>query len=863
LGTEAVYQYDKNGKLLSVDFAGPGISVKRSYDSLGRELTYSDSLGTINTKTYDKSGNILTETDAGGNSVVCKYDAFNRITKKTFMDGTWQTYRYNNKGVIDQITSSNGSVTDFTFDDNGRIISSTDPRGIYSVTYDEQGNVATRTDPNENTTSYEYDKMNRVIKETYPDSSVKTFTYYPEGQLKSVKDRKGNTVQYEYNELGLLTKRNFPGDNDDVFTYSGRGQVLTAANKNATVSYIYDNEGRVIQETLNGQTTSYSYDLNNKKMQITYPGGRVITEYYDVRGRLAKLSGSADGDIATFTYNLNDEPKQTDYKNGTTVAYTFANARPTGITHKLGQNSPFLGYNLTYKNGQIEKETRTDNKNRDKSYTYDVMGRLTNSVQGNRTDNYTLDGVDNWLDFNGEKRTVNKLNQYTSINSVNYQYDLNGNLTEDSNNKYEYDYMNRLTKVTGKSDAKVSEYKYDALGRRTSVTSGGVTTNYFYNLKIQVIEEQVNGAVSATYVVGNRPDIYSMNRNGKTYYYHQDIRGSVMRITDNSGKVVEEYEYDAYGNTNIYDGSGNLISVSAIGNFYGFTGAMFDSDTGLYFMINRYYSPYLGRFVSADPLGYVDGGNLYGYASLDPINYIDLLGLSSEQCSKMGFDYSLGGDLSFLLQSIKIGIKGSGSKASIKLSIEECRKECCKNGKITQSPIYIKEASLEGNWKMSEELPVPSLSFYIPVLGKIGVFATVDIYIKGSGSYKEIVNKDCEIEIGVAKACVEIGGSIGVKAGLEINISKIQGKASLSGKASPSGQVCYGKEGWEILICAGANISAEASVKITYTWWSVSKSYNWNVLTAQMCYVRNAKGSYISGTLKSDIFGEITQKQPI
>jgi RHS repeat-associated protein len=59
----------------------------------------------------------------------------------------------------------------------------------------------------------------------------------------------------------------------------------------------------------------------------------------------------------------------------------------------------------------------------------------------------------------------------------------------------------------------------------------------------------------------------------------------------------------------------------------GFQGQPYDPETGLYYFRNRYYDPELGRFITADPLGYVDGPSLYAFAGNDPVNGRDPLGL--------------------------------------------------------------------------------------------------------------------------------------------------------------------------------------------------------------------------------------------
>lgn len=51
---------------------------------------------------------------------------------------------------------------------------------------------------------------------------------------------------------------------------------------------------------------------------------------------------------------------------------------------------------------------------------------------------------------------------------------------------------------------------------------------------------------------------------------------------------------------------------------------------GLYLGRHRIYHPRHGMWLGLDPKGYIDSPNLYGYASQNPIDFVDPLGSASE-----------------------------------------------------------------------------------------------------------------------------------------------------------------------------------------------------------------------------------------
>ena len=176
--------------------------------------------------------------------------------------------------------------------------------------------------------------------------------------------------------------------------------------------------------------------------------------------------------------------------------------------------------------------------------------------------------------------------------------------------EYTYDIFNRLSSVT--QPGLKTQYTYKADNMRISKTVNGETTNHIWDGSNIVAETNGLGSVIDAYVRGG--GLISSNQHG---YYLFNGHGDVVQITDSTGNVLRDYDFDAFGVKR--DGSDTDT------NPWRYCAEYTDLETGSIYLRHRYYDPAMGRFLNEDPIRH--GANWYTYVGNNPIAYVDPLGL--------------------------------------------------------------------------------------------------------------------------------------------------------------------------------------------------------------------------------------------
>jgi RHS repeat-associated protein len=149
-----------------------------------------------------------------------------------------------------------------------------------------------------------------------------------------------------------------------------------------------------------------------------------------------------------------------------------------------------------------------------------------------------------------------------------------------------------------------------------------VSTWYNWGLGWSVLNEESgtgSGALVKTYVGGMAEIAGSNPATGAYSYYMTDNLGSPRAVYDGSKALAAVFDYTPYGQA--------YAENDTVGITHRYTGHDWDATANLYFAPYRFYNPQLARWMSRDPLGMVDGPNVYKYVRGNPIRKRDPLGM--------------------------------------------------------------------------------------------------------------------------------------------------------------------------------------------------------------------------------------------
>jgi len=359
------YGYDSLGNLVSVKDA-LGNETRYEYDKAGRVVKTTNAAGKASNAVYDESGCMLSTTDFAGVATTFTYDDEDRVVRKE-SGSLWVSYDYTKDGKLQSATDASG-VTRFTYDDMDGLIKVEYPGGEYiSYTYDKSLRM-TSLQTAHGSVVYGYDVLDRLT--SAEDASGRTtYQYDAVGNRTMVTYPNGVSMVYEYDALNRLIRqdvKNSEGGTITSYNYTlGKfGERLKAEEPTRTVVYTYDKLYRLTSESItSGGTTTdmrYAYDAASNR-----------------------LSKTVDGVATNYTYN---ELNQLISETG--ITYTYNDAGNLIRKAEFGKNTAFEydAWNRLIKATITEMENTGA-----ESYQYDALGNRVAKTTNGVTTRYLVD----------------------------------------------------------------------------------------------------------------------------------------------------------------------------------------------------------------------------------------------------------------------------------------------------------------------------------------------------------------------------------------------------------------------------------------------------------------------------------------
>lgn len=646
-GRTTRYEYLPTGKLKGVhrQFGSTNVTVSYDYDQQFNTLSIRDEL----------------------NRPVENYtlDPLDRPTIVTNLENQTMSIRYLVGDFVDSITRFDNTVVSNEYTGDGRLKAVHYPDETNRYTYLKNGLVQT------------LENSGSMVSNAWNSASWLTQTVFSASSVTSV-------VSYSYDPVGNVTNSSVNLQSaliDQQYTYDAAERLSSISSGLSTLDfqtfdYAYNTNNGLIAAVSNEHLKAeYEYDILDRITRIDWvkAGGTTVMSFdyqYNAAGMITNVVKDDGSQLSVKRYQYDDLDRltgeavfassvplrensysydaagnrQTKTGSGFTVGYSPGTGNRLASWSATSTNS-FEDFRTLRVEGHSSEPIGTDNRwgqlyvSNSVAVTPEISG--TNfSIEAFTVGIGTQNVIAAIRDQAGNVGYATNEIFLSVVTNGAYKYNTAGCVTNIAYTGTEYlktlslgwNAQYQLTSVTSATSA--VEYSYDVLGRRTSRTQGTNSEIYVYDGNQIVADLDGSGNLLRSYVWGTGIDnllcitTHSATETN-TYYAIKDHLNSVHALVNETGTIVERYEYDAWGRITVFDASGNELAQSGLGNRYCFQGREFDWEMGLYYFRARWYGPVSARWLSNDPIGISGGLNQYVFCSNNPVNCWDPLGLNT------------------------------------------------------------------------------------------------------------------------------------------------------------------------------------------------------------------------------------------
>jgi RHS repeat-associated protein len=586
-----------------------GFTRRSTYDELRRptglfvteNVTEGLAEGTVYGESQGIAGNHRTRVyqifDAGGVVTSEEYDFKGNLRQskrellpdyKTAVD--WQQNPTPDYGMYSNIT---------TYDALSRPLTVTTPDGsIYCPTFNE-ANLLDKVDV----------KLRRGAASA--TSFVRNINYNAKGQRELIEYGNGTSTAYQYDPLTFrlirLRTTRAAGPNGLA------SQLFTDPTVSQNLHYTYDPAGNIIRIADTSLARLSPNVIDNVPSDYTY----------DAIYRLIEASGREH--IGQTTHDFNPQNRRD---------YDFAG----------------LADFMAHPNDLQAMRRYTERYGYDAVANFQFLRHIANAGSWARSCEY------NEASLIEPFKQSNRLTRTTVGNGLNhvevYTYrdadgnDVHGCMTALNSMQMGWDFKDQLQKAD-LGGGGTAYYVYDSSGQRIRKVierqSGGISEERIYLGGFEIYRKFGANALEreTLHVMDDKQRIALVETGASESgnpvntpvpvqrYQLGNHLGSATLELDEDGALISYEEYHPYGTTALQamDSSAE-VSLKR----YRYTGMERDEETGFAYHTARYYAPWLGKWLTADPLGVQSGTNLYAYSRGNPIGRFDKNGKEDEYC---------------------------------------------------------------------------------------------------------------------------------------------------------------------------------------------------------------------------------------
>lgn len=628
------YTYDNSGNLLTMS-DDTGVT-SRTYDELGR--TISKTVPNIGTTlyTYDQTAGLAkglsteTTTDPKGNTITKFIDGAGRPYRIKDGDVVVASYSYDASGNRWCVSYQGGITEEYTYYTNNRLKTLEHKRGgwtfeAYHYGYDQSGNLQIKTDKKGNTT-YDYDSLNRLIEVNEPSGKTTKYGFDQGGNRSTETITEGKNVtinSYAYNEQNQLVavEKSLNGERigGASYYYDANGNMISSVPYSVQEESEEDKTKSVLQPSLLEQVkTQESSMVDQDKTDPVVDDREVDIEHrVETNVKLPQDESIVKNgeDDSKDVPDLLLEPMMTEKM---TIPLPLKNEDALKSLNGYTKEDDFREASNSER--EVDKGETEGFNSRDDGRA-DIITDLPVLLQEEQKKESFESRIPVLEEEFFKDEEAEEFSLQDAINKSETGaalYLLGEEDIPQSPTLYAYDNRNNLIKV--KQGANTTLSKYNGDGLRVEKIVNGKTYQYLYEYDKIILEVDQNGGETARNIYGL--NLLKRSAEGESFMYMYNGHGDVTALLNQSGQVVVEYYYDAFGVI--------VEETAKVNNPFRYAGYEYDVESGLYYLKARHYDPTIARFLQEDTYrGQINDPlslNLYTYCRNEPLMYHDPTG---------------------------------------------------------------------------------------------------------------------------------------------------------------------------------------------------------------------------------------------